>query len=225
MIRTPSLFASILVPIAIAVAPAAAPAQGGWTSIDSVIAVVNQDVVLKSDLDRRLTGFKASLDAIKDPAERTKKRIELVKQVTAALMDERLIAQEAGRLGIAATDQEVDRAIADVKEKNKLDDAALTKALAEQGLNLTQYREEMRSQITQVKVNNLVLRPRVQISEDELQAAYKQAKERDPKRIGTFDEVKQPLAERIFEEKMTREQARWLTERRNQAYLDVRNDR
>lgn len=223
MIRTPSFLASILVPIAIAVAPAAAPAQGGWTSVDSVIAVVNQDVVLKSDLDRRLLGFKSSLDAIKDPTERAKKRVELIKQITAALMDERLIAQEAARMGIAATEQEIDRAIADVKAKNKLDDAGLTKALAEQGLNLVQYREEMRSQITQVKVNNLVLRPRVQLSEEELQAAYKQAKEKDPQRIGTFEEVKQPLAERIFEEKMTREQGRWLADRRADAYLDMRN--
>ena len=224
MMRTPSLLASILVPIAIAVAPAAAPAQGGWTNVDSIVAVVNQDVVLKSDLDRRLKGFKASLDAIKDPKERAVKRVELVKQVTYALMDERLIAQEAARMGIAATDQELDLAIADVKAKNKLDDAGLTKALAEQGLNLAQYREEMRSQITQVKVNNLVLRPRVQITEDELRAAYKQAQEKDPKRIGSFDEVKQPLAERIFEEKMTREQGRWLADRRADSYLDVRSE-
>jgi len=36
--------------------------------------------------------------------------------------------------------------------------------------------------------------------------------------------VKQPLAERIFEEKMTREQGRWLADRRADSYLDVRSE-
>jgi peptidyl-prolyl cis-trans isomerase SurA len=217
------LLASTIVLAAVAAVPAAAAAQGGWTPVDSVIAVVNQEVVLKSDLDRRQAAYEKSLAAVKDPAERAKKRIELRKQIIAALIDEHLLNQEAMRMGLSASDPEVDRAIADVKAKNKLDDASFTKALTEQGLTLRLFREEMRSQIMQAKITNLVLRPRVQISEEELHAAYDQAKKSDPQRIGKFDDVKQPLAERVFEEKMMREQMRWLVERRNEAYIDVRD--
>ena len=223
MNRVPFLLASTTALAVLAAAPAAAPAQGGWTPVDSVIAVVNQEVVLQSDLDRRLTAYKAPLAAVKDPGERAKKRIELRKQIVAGLIDEHLLNQEAMRMGMGASDAEVDRAIADIKAKNKLDDAGLSKALAEQGLTLGLYREEMRSQIMQAKVTNMVLRPRVQMSEEELRAAYDEAKKRDPKRIGSFDEVKQPLAERLFEEKITREQMRWLVERRNEAYIEMRD--
>ncbi|HKE16054.1 MAG TPA: SurA N-terminal domain-containing protein [Kofleriaceae bacterium] len=223
MNRVPLLLASTTALAVLAAAPAAAPAQGGWTPVDSVIAVVNQEVVLKSDLDRRLAAYKASLDAVKDPGERAKKRIELRKQMIAGLIDEHLLNQEAMRMGLGASDAEVDRAIADIKAKNKLDDAGLNKALAEQGLTLVIYREELRSQIMQAKVTNVVLRPRVQITDDELHAAYDEAKKRDPKRIGTYDEVKRPLAERVFEDKITREQMRWLVERRNEAYIDMRD--
>jgi peptidyl-prolyl cis-trans isomerase SurA len=214
--------ASIIVLVAIAAAPAPAPAQGGWTTVDKVIAVVNQDVVLQSDLDRRLASFKASLDEIKDPGERAKKRIELSKQLVQALVNERLLAQEAMRMGLAATDQEVERAISEIKAQNKLDDAGLARELKKQGLTMPQYRVEMRGQIMQAKVSNLVLRPRIQISDEELRAAYDAAKKRDPQRIGKFEEVKGPLAERVFEEKMNREQMRWLVERREHAYIDVR---
>jgi peptidyl-prolyl cis-trans isomerase SurA len=214
--------ASIIVFVAIAAAPALAPAQGGWTTVDKVIAVVNTDVVLQSDLDLRLAVLKPSLDAIKDPGQRAKKRIELRKQVVQALINERILSQEATRMGLGATDQEVERAIADIKAQNKLDDAGLASELKKQGLTMPQYRAEMRAQIMQAKVSNVVLRPRIQISEDELRAAYDAAKKRDPQRIGKFDEVKGPLAERVFEEKMTREQMRWLVERREHAYIDVR---
>jgi parvulin-like peptidyl-prolyl isomerase len=225
MTRTPSI-PSLLVASSfiLAASPAvpAAPAKGGWTTVDSVIAVVNADVVLRSELDRRMAGLKPQLDAIKDAAERAKKRVEATEQVTQSLIDERLMAQEATRIGLGVSDQELERAVAEVKAKNKLDDAGLTKALKEQGLTLAQYREELRSQIAQAKVVNILLRPRVQITEQELRAAYDDAKKRDPQRIGTFDEVKQPLAERIFEEKMVREQRAWLAERRADAYIDMR---
>jgi peptidyl-prolyl cis-trans isomerase SurA len=214
--------ASIIVLVAIAAAPALAPAQGGWTTVDKVIAVVNQEVVLQSDLDRRLAAFKQSLDAIKNPGERAKKRIELSKQVVQALINQRILFQEATRMGLAATDQEVEGAISQIKAQNKLDDAGLARELEKQGLTMPQYRVEMRGQIMQAKVSNLILRPRIQISEEELRAAYDEAKKRDPQRIGKFDEVKGPLAERVFEAKMNREQQRWLIERREHAYIDVR---
>jgi peptidyl-prolyl cis-trans isomerase SurA len=223
MQRSSSLLVLLLLvfPLA-AAAPSVAAAQGAWTAVDSVVAVVNQDVVLKSDLDRRMAAFKSSLDAVKDAAERSRRRIELGKQVLGSLIDERLLAQEAARVGIGAPDPEVDRAVADVKQQNKLDDAGLTKALADQGLTMAQYREELRGQIIGVKVANAILRPRVQIGEPELRAAYEEARKRDPKRIGTFDEVKEPLLQRLFEDAMLREQRRWLAERRADSYIDVR---
>lgn len=201
----------------------AAPAAGaGWTPVDAVIAVVNQQVVLKSDFDRQLAEFKSVLDGVKDPAERTKRRVELRRQVLRALIDQQLFMQAAIGLGLTATSQEIDRAIAEVKAQNKFDDAALTKALAEAGLSLVQYRAEIQRQILTAKVSNLILRPRIRISDEELHAAYAEAQKRDPQHIGTFEEVKEPLAERVFEVAMQREQQRWLAERRAEAYIDVR---
>jgi peptidyl-prolyl cis-trans isomerase SurA len=202
----------------------AASAESGWTAVDSVVAVVNHDVILKSELDRHLSRFKQSLDEIKDPAARGKRRIEVTQQVMRALIDERLFTQEAVRVGLGADDQDVERAVAEVKKQNRLDDAGLAKVLTDQGMTIAQWREELRRQISQAKVANLIIRPRVKISDEELRAAYKEAQKRDPKRIGTFDEVKAPLYERLLEDAMVREQLRWLAERRAQAFIDVRTE-
>lgn len=199
-----------------------ASAEAGWTAIDSVVAVVNREVILKSELDLHLKRYKEGLDAITDPAARGKKRIEITEQILRALIDERLFAQEAVRMGLGATDQEVERAVAEVKQQNKLDDAGIAKAVSEQGLTVAQWREELRRQIMQARVANLIIRPRINISEEQLRAAYKEAQKRDPKRIGTFDEVRAPLFERLLEDAMVREQLRWLAERRAQSFIDVR---
>jgi peptidyl-prolyl cis-trans isomerase SurA len=208
--------------ISLAAGARSASAEAGWTAIDSVVAVVNRDVILKSELDLHLKRYQQGLDEIKDPAARGKKRIEITQQILRALVDERLFAQEAVRMGLGATDQEVERAVAEIKQQNKLDDAGIARAVSEQGLTVAQWREELRRQIMQARVANLIIRPRINISEEELRAAYKEAQKRDPKRIGTFDEVRAPLFERLLEDAMVREQLRWLAERRAQSFIDVR---
>jgi parvulin-like peptidyl-prolyl isomerase len=164
----------------------------------------------------------AALNQIKDPAERTKRRLEVRKQILRALIDERIFVQASVAMGLTAVGQEIDRAIAEVKAQNKMDDAQMAKALAENGLSMAQYREEIQRQILQAKVANLVLRPRIRISEEDLRAAYKEAQKRDPKNIGKFEEVRAPLQQRMMEEAMMREQGRWLAERRAESYIDLR---
>lgn len=200
----------------------AAAAEPAWTPVDAVIAVVNQDVVLQSDFDRRSSQLETVLAQVKDTAERTKRRAELRKQILRSLIDERIFIQSALALGITVVGPEIDRAIAEVKSQNKLDDAGLAKALSENGLTMAQYREEIQRQILQAKLANLVIRPRIRISEQDLRAAYAEAQKRDPQRIGKFEEVRGPLQERMVEEAMMREQQRWVAERRAESFIDLK---
>ena len=216
-----STIASLLLALPLLTRPAAA-ADPAWTPVDSVIAIVNQDVVLQSDFDRRSSQLETVLAQVKDTAERTKRRAELRKQILRSLIDERILFQAAVTMGITVVGPEIDRAIAEVRSQNKLDDAALAKALAENGLSMAQYREEIQRQIVQAKLANLVIRPRIRISEDDLRKAYAEAKKRDPQRIGKFEEVRGPLQERMMEEAMMREQGRWIAERRAESFIDLK---
>ena len=216
-----STIASLLLALPLLTRPAAA-ADPAWTPVDSVIAIVNQDVVLQSDFDRRSSQLETVLAQVKDTAERTKRRAELRKQILRSLIDERILFQAAVAMGITVVGPEIDRAIAEVRSQNKLDDAALAKALAENGLSMAQYREEIQRQIVQAKLANLVIRPRIRISEDDLRKAYAEAKKRDPQRIGKFEEVRGPLQERMMEEAMMREQGRWIAERRAESFIDLK---
>lgn len=192
---------------------AAADKQPGWVQVDRIAAVVNQDVILASELARRVAPLAPGPGKPPPPgAER---------QMLEAMIDELLFTQEASRARIEVSFQEVEGAIQEIKRANQLDDAGLLKALEQQGYTLELYREDVRQQILRLRAINQVIRPRVVVRDDEVEAAYKEAKKADPK-LGAFDKEKDRLRNQMIEQRMAAEAQKWLIERRLGSYIAVR---
>jgi peptidyl-prolyl cis-trans isomerase SurA len=84
------------------------------------------------------------------------------------------VAQQAKEMKLHATEEEVRRAIEEVKKNNGLDDAGFIEALRGQGFTLESYKKQIRQQLVEFKVINQAVRARVNIAEDELRAYYAQ---------------------------------------------------
>jgi peptidyl-prolyl cis-trans isomerase SurA len=190
---------------------ASAQKEPGWVVVERVVAVVNQDVVLASEVKRRADSIPAG----------AAKREEIEKAVLEEIIDEILFVQQASAARIEVSDGEVDAAIGDIKQQNKLDDAGLAVALEAQGYTLERYRVEIRNQIVRLRAINLLIRPRVTVDDAEVQAFYKKAKAADPK-LGPFDKEKEKIRQRILEENMAIEAKRWLAEQRAVSFIAVR---
>ncbi len=95
-----------------------------------------------------------------------------------AMLDElvldKILHKQIQEQGVAATDQQVDAYIASIKERNKLDDAALRQALAQQGLTWEQYRAQVRSDIERAALINKEIRNKVNVSPEEIERYYKE---------------------------------------------------
>lgn len=199
--------------LALLAGTAAAETTPGWTQVDRIAAVVNQDVILVSEVSRRVAGLAPGPGKPPPPgAER---------QVLETMIDETLFSQEAVRARIAVTENEVDAAILDIKRSNRLDDAALTKALAAQGYTMELYREDLRQQILRLRALTVVIRPLVNVRDDEVQAAYKEAKKTNPA-LGDFEKEKPRIQQQLFEQRMAAETQKWLLQRRLSSYIAVR---
>lgn len=209
---------AVVVVLTTGTAGAAPSAEAPWVVADRVVAVVNREVVLESELDRRLASYKASLDKMTDAAQRGRARIELRDEVLRGLMDEYLYAQVAARVGVVVQPADVDRAVAQIEQQNHMNDAQLEEALAQNGYTLAQYREELRRQVLQIKVLQAVLAPTIQVSEDELRAAYKKAKAADSS-LGTFEDEHERLRQQMIEARLPAAQETWIEEQRAAAYL------
>lgn len=138
--------------------------------VDRVVAVVNDDVILLSEVYSFGEYIEAA--ARQDP---TNGRAAAEKQVLDRLIERTLIDQEIHRLGLEVTDQEVDRRIDAVARANNLDRAGVRVEVERSGMTWDAYREEIRQALREESFMGAVLRPRINISENDLQDAWRKA--------------------------------------------------
>jgi peptidyl-prolyl cis-trans isomerase SurA len=132
--------------LVVAVAMAmAAPAAA--QPIDRVVAVVNQAMILDSELALRLAN-------VPDP-------VHARAAVLDDLVNEELVVQAGEQLHLRVAPAEVDAAIATIEAQNHLDDAGLRAALAAQHVTLDTYRTELRRQILRLRTIETVVAPKV----------------------------------------------------------------
>ena len=115
------------------------------TLLDRIAAVVNDGVVLESEVDDQMKEVTTRLQAqnMALPAESV-----LRKQVLDRLILQRIELQQANRDGITISDDQLNAALEDVAKRNNIPFSDLPTVLSQQGIDYTTYREEMRQQLT-----------------------------------------------------------------------------
>lgn len=141
--------------------------------VERVVAVVNSDILLLSELNDRLGPLLHRLQQIRDPELRKQEHKKLLRQMLDNMIDEHLIKQEAQKLKITVSDQDLERAIADVMRKNNLTRQELEDALRQEGKSIETYKTTiLRPQLLRLRVLNVQVRSRISVSEDEMKALY-----------------------------------------------------
>lgn len=155
--------------LAAALAVAAAPAAA--EVVDRIVAVINDSVITLSELNAATA---VALDKLgseekKDPA----KVKELKSRTLDNLVEQKLVKQAADKAGIDISEREIDNAVEDIKKQNNLTQEALLLALAQSGLTVREYREQLKEQIRQVKFINKEFRSKISIQPEEVEDYYK----------------------------------------------------
>ncbi|MDP8985240.1 MAG: peptidylprolyl isomerase [Pseudomonadota bacterium] len=113
--------------------------------LDRIAAVVNDGLVLKSELD-------AQMDAVTKRLQEQKVEIPSQSVIRQQVLD-RLILQEietqrAKRVGLTISDEQLNGALQEIAQRNKIPFDQLPTALEAQGVDYKQYRESMRRELT-----------------------------------------------------------------------------
>ncbi|MBT7307023.1 MAG: molecular chaperone SurA, partial [Gammaproteobacteria bacterium] len=161
----PLLFVSLLT-IAVS-GVSAAPITG----VDRILALVNDDIILKSELEQevsmvaqRLRGQRASLP----PAD------VLAQQVLEKMITERLQQQAAKQAGIVIDEITTDRALQRIAKRNKLTLSAFREALGQQGVRYLDFRENLKKEIALEKLKVKKVENKVTISSSEAEQLSRQ---------------------------------------------------
>jgi peptidyl-prolyl cis-trans isomerase SurA len=113
--------------------------------LDRVVAVVNDGVVLDSDLEAQIGAVSARLHEQK--LELPPQNV-LRQQVLERLVLQEIQLQRASHAGVKVSDESLNQALQEVAKRNSMTLTQLPDALAKQGVDYASYREEVRREIT-----------------------------------------------------------------------------
>jgi peptidyl-prolyl cis-trans isomerase SurA len=143
--------------------PRATPSRG--TPLDRVVAVINDGVVLESDLNAQVAEVTQRLHAQNVPLPEP----SVVRdQVLERLVLEEVQAQHAERAGIVVSDEQVNAALQDIATRNKVSFDQLPEKLASEGLVYADYRKNLRREIQRQVLRSRDVVQRISISPREL---------------------------------------------------------
>lgn len=134
-----------------------------------IAAVVNDDVISVFDLALRLavairsSGFQDSPEL----------RRQLAPQVLRAMIDERLQAQEAGRLKIEVTEEELKGAISQIEKQNRWDAGSFYERLAATKVDQNAILDQIKTELAWGKIVRRKFATTVAVGEDEVDEAIR----------------------------------------------------
>ncbi|NUF28117.1 peptidylprolyl isomerase SurA [Gilliamella sp. ESL0254] len=132
--------------------------------VEQVAAVVNNNVILESDVNDMLKTIKASTDSQNLPNDKI-----LRQQIIDRLVIENLILQKAAKAKITVSDDEVTNAIDKIASENDMTIDQLRSKLSTMGISYSSYRERIHNDMLIDETRMHEVRPRIKISEKEVE--------------------------------------------------------
>lgn len=197
--------------LAVLAGPGAALAQSPELELDRVVAVVDRDVILSTELERRMRQATTTRDAA-DPR----------RAMLWAMIDERLLVGLATSQGIEASEAEIDAAIEQIRAQNQLSREELLGELAKQGYSLPEYRDSVRRQILAMRVLSITVRPQIEVTDAEIEAAHRERSGGEGEALPVPPEAEQELRQTIYGRKLDRARDRLVVGLRERAHIDIR---
>jgi len=133
--------------------------------LDRIIAIVNDDVLMDSELVTRMRKVRKELleKGIPPPPAHV-----LEKQVLERLILKRLQIQEAVQSGVVIEDQALNRTVQKIAQGNGLTLNQFRRVLERDGFSFSQFREDVRNEIMIGRVRNRKVKNRITVSEQEI---------------------------------------------------------
>ena len=121
------------------------PAAAAQTTLDAIVAIVDESVITKRELANRIKLVKIDF---KQANRRVPSDEVLQRQVLEALINDSLLLQEANRRGIKITDSQLNQAMQGMARQNQMSLSDFRQALLADGLDYDKYRDTVRRELT-----------------------------------------------------------------------------
>ncbi len=133
--------------------------------IDSIVAIVEDDVVTNSQLHKEIEIIRKELSA---KGRGLPPETSLNSQVLELMITKSILIQEARSRGIKVTDTQLNSTLSDIAKKNNLTLAQFREALLGNGIDYNTFREEVKNNLAINQIKASYARQNVDITEQEV---------------------------------------------------------
>ncbi|MEE4241125.1 MAG: peptidylprolyl isomerase [Desulfopila sp.] len=140
--------------------------------LDRVVAIVEDDIITLSELRESSKSF---LERVRQtvPEHQREEALEgAEEQVLTKLIDQRLVSQQAAKANIRISDEELEQNYANNLKRLGISSEALGEKLAEAGLSMEKYRNDLRSQLLRDKLITYEVRSKIIVTDEMIKEYY-----------------------------------------------------
>lgn len=160
-----TLFVIVLILINVAAGAQEDGANRKALLLDRVVAVVNDEVVTAHELANEVAVAVRQLNAQGTPLPQ---RAALERQVLERMITSRILVQNARRTGIRVSDGQLNKAVERMAEENNMSREQLSDAMEAEGVNVSRFREKIRTEIMIARLKEREVDNRITITEAEI---------------------------------------------------------
>lgn len=131
--------------------------------IDRIIAVVEDDIILASELDKRLNTIKIQNRGKPLPSDR-----ELKEQVLENMIIESIQLQMAARGGMRVDEEELNETIRGIAQQNGMSMEQFRSTMESEGISFAEAREQIRNELLTSRVQRFSVGERIQITDQDI---------------------------------------------------------
>lgn len=143
--------------------------------VDRIVAVVNNDIIALSELNKMIEPYTARIKSMGYTLEQQREMLYKVREdLLDQLINQKLTDQEVERLKVSVSEKEIDNSIERVKEANYYTDEELREALKKEGLSMEEYRDNVKNQILRSKLVNIAIKSKIIITSKDVEEYYHQ---------------------------------------------------
>ncbi|RUM53955.1 MAG: molecular chaperone SurA, partial [Methylococcus sp.] len=151
----------LLLTVLFCVTPQAYPAN-----INGIVAIVEDDVILASELNAQVRSLQYKLQGSGTPLPT---ETVLQRQVLERMIVNKLQLQQAGRAGVHVDDSTLQRSVVQLAKQNNMSTAEFRQAVLSGGLEYSEFLAEIRNEMIINQLRNRIVTSRVKVSDRELE--------------------------------------------------------
>ncbi|MDX1707351.1 MAG: SurA N-terminal domain-containing protein [Desulfobacterales bacterium] len=147
--------------------------------VDRIVAVVNDEIITLYELNKTMQPYEENIEALDYTPEKKREMLfKLRTDLLNKLIDQKLADQQIKKNNIKVSTKEIDMAIERIKEMRAYTEEDLRAGLAQQGLTMEEYRENLKQQLLRSNLVNREIKSKIVITNGEIEEYYNSHREK-----------------------------------------------